>query len=73
MGPNAFLNSKAMHDQRCLHAQVKDFVDRYMPAYTAYLPQLYKKGPERKALDRALIIEIDEGRGLIALQPEPLE
>ena len=52
--------------------QVKDFVDRYMPAYQAFLPRLYAEGPERAAPERALIIEIDKGRGLVALQPEPL-
>ena len=52
--------------------QVKDFVDRYMPAYKAYLPQLYEKGPTRSESGRTLVIEIDEGRGLVGLQPEPL-
>ncbi|KAK9815067.1 hypothetical protein WJX73_006615 [Symbiochloris irregularis] len=53
-------------------AQVKDFVDRYMPAYRAYLPHLYAKGPERKNPNKALVIEINEGRGLVEQQPEPL-
>lgn len=26
--------------------QVKDFVDRYMPAYAQYLPDLYEHGPD---------------------------
>ena len=52
--------------------QVKDFVDRYMPAYKAYLPRLYSEGPDRSQAGRALIIEIDEGRGLLALQPDSL-
>jgi pantothenate kinase-related protein Tda10 len=28
--------------------QVKDFVQRFMPAYYTYLPELYTYGPERK-------------------------
>ena len=52
--------------------QVKDFVDRYMPAYKAYLPRMYKDGPERKAPGRALVIEINDSRGLVAMQPDAL-
>ena len=29
-------------------AQVADFVARFMPAYEAYLPMLYSKGPQRR-------------------------
>lgn len=29
--------------------QVHDFVSRYMPAYEAYLPQLYRDGPDRRS------------------------
>jgi D-glycerate 3-kinase len=29
--------------------QVRDFVLRFMPAYAAYLPQLYSRGPAAKA------------------------
>jgi len=28
--------------------QVRDFVSRFMPAYNAYLPDLYTHGPQRK-------------------------
>lgn len=43
-----------------------------MPAYKAYLPQMYAEGPERSAPGKTLIIEIMESRGLTAVQPEPL-
>lgn len=48
--------------------EVKDFVDRYMPAYEHYLPGLYKAGPggRKKSTDGnsvdALIVTIDENR-----------
>ena len=28
--------------------EVMDFIDRFMPAYLAYLPSLYENGPERR-------------------------
>jgi D-glycerate 3-kinase len=31
--------------------EVSDFVDRFMPAYVAYLPGLYARGPEREKAD----------------------
>lgn len=52
--------------------QVKDFVDRYMPAYRAYLPHLYAEGPKRQHPNKTLVIEIQESRGLVEQQPEPL-
>lgn len=48
--------------------EVKDFVDRYMPAYQHYLPGLYEAGPGgRKKIDEgravdALMVTIDENR-----------
>ncbi len=48
--------------------EVKDFVDRYMPAYEHYLPGLYGSGPgDRKVTDKgekvdALMVTIDENR-----------
>lgn len=49
--------------------QVKDFVDRYMPAYRAYLPALYRSGPSTARAGHVLIAEIDESRTAIENQP----
>ena len=45
--------------------QVRDFVNRYMPAYKAYLPVMYDKGPSTGKGDNVIIFEIDESRGLL--------
>jgi pantothenate kinase-related protein Tda10 len=37
-------------------AQVQDFIDRFMPAYRAYLPALYASGPERRENTTALMV-----------------
>lgn len=37
-------------------AQVQDFIDRFMPAYQAYLPALYASGPERRENTTALMV-----------------
>lgn len=37
-------------------AQVQDFIDRFMPAYHAYLPALYTSGPERRENTTALMV-----------------
>uniref|UniRef100_A0A453FCT2 Uncharacterized protein n=1 Tax=Aegilops tauschii subsp. strangulata TaxID=200361 RepID=A0A453FCT2_AEGTS len=42
--------------------QVMDFVSRYLPAYHAYLPTLYKEGPNGAKKDHLLVIDIDEER-----------
>jgi D-glycerate 3-kinase len=42
--------------------QVMDFVSRYLPAYDAYLPTLYKEGPNGSDPDHLLVIDIDEER-----------
>ena len=39
-----------------------DFVSRYLPAYHAYLPTLYKEGPNGSKPEQLLVIDIDEGR-----------
>lgn len=44
-------------------------MDRYMPAYKAYLPKLYNQGPPGAEADRVLMIEITETRALAASQP----
>ncbi|GAX73913.1 hypothetical protein CEUSTIGMA_g1363.t1 [Chlamydomonas eustigma] len=49
--------------------QVADFVSRYMPAYEAYLPTLYKKGPSTGKKGRTLIIEVDQSRSPTNKQP----
>lgn len=45
--------------------QVKDFVSRYMSAYKAYLPGLYKSGPKGAATERTLQFSISENRNPI--------
>ncbi|XP_037413788.1 D-glycerate 3-kinase, chloroplastic-like [Triticum dicoccoides] len=42
--------------------EVMDFVSRYLPAYHAYLPTLYKEGPNGAKKDHLLVIDIDEER-----------
>eukprot|EP00898_Chlorokybus_atmophyticus_P004203 jgi/Chlat1/4784/Chrsp31S04775 len=45
--------------------QVADFVSRFMPAYRAYLPGLYKQGPKTSHAERTLKFNIDENRNPI--------
>ncbi|KAG8055835.1 hypothetical protein GUJ93_ZPchr0001g32579 [Zizania palustris] len=42
--------------------EVMDFVSRYLPAYHAYLPTLYKEGPSGSKQEHLLVIDIDEER-----------
>uniref|UniRef100_I1NQP9 Phosphoribulokinase/uridine kinase domain-containing protein n=1 Tax=Oryza glaberrima TaxID=4538 RepID=I1NQP9_ORYGL len=42
--------------------EVMDFVSRYLPAYHAYLPTLYKEGPNGSNPDHLLVVDIDEKR-----------
>ncbi|KAK9841016.1 hypothetical protein WJX81_005787 [Elliptochloris bilobata] len=51
--------------------QVADFVDRYMPAYHAYLPGMYASGPTTARAEHVLVVEIDETRSLTPAQPGP--
>jgi D-glycerate 3-kinase len=51
--------------------QVADFVSRYMPAYEAYLPNLYKEGPSSARRGRNLTIEVDQSRSPVKDQPSP--
>ena len=45
---------------------------RYMPAYKAYLPGLYRNGPKAKAQGGPLlVVEVDKIRGLARQQPQP--
>lgn len=50
--------------------QVKDFVDRYMPAYRAYLPSLYAQGPTTGRAGHTLFVEVDEARAPLDVQPQ---
>eukprot|EP00850_Spirogloea_muscicola_P017248 SM000146S00968 [mRNA] locus=s146:248517:252421:+ [translate_table: standard] len=45
--------------------QVADFVSTYMPAYKAYLPQLYSRGPQHAESEKTLKLVIDKGRNPI--------
>ena len=51
--------------------QVADFVDRYMPAYQAYLPGMYARGPTTARAGHVLVVEINGTRSLTAAQPGP--
>jgi D-glycerate 3-kinase len=51
---------------------IADFVSRFMPAYAAYLPGLYKAGPTTAQAGRTLIIEVDAQRSPVAQQPAPV-
>ncbi|KAJ7526335.1 hypothetical protein O6H91_16G002300 [Diphasiastrum complanatum] len=42
--------------------QVADFVSRYMPAYKAYLPKLYSKGPSTAKSEHTLKFDINQQR-----------
>ena len=46
--------------------EVWDFVSRYMPAYTAYLPGLYEHGPTTARAGHWLRVAVDEHRALTA-------
>ena len=48
--------------------EVHRFVERYMPAYRAYLPELYAKGPTTCKEGRTLVVEVDEQRRLVAAE-----
>ena len=45
-------------------AQVADFVQRFMPAYAAYLPGLYAEGPTGRAGAPVLSLRVDATRTL---------
>ena len=51
--------------------QVADFVDRYMPAYKAYLPSLRAKGPTTAAPGKLLTVAVREDRSLAPVPPAP--
>ncbi|OAE32435.1 hypothetical protein AXG93_3218s1070 [Marchantia polymorpha subsp. ruderalis] len=45
--------------------EVQDFVSRYIPAYKAYLPSLYKDGPKNSKPEKTLRLDIDQNRNPI--------
>lgn len=49
-------------------AQVADFVSRFMPAYKAYLPALYKDGPTGQAGAPRLTLSVNSSRTLVGAQ-----
>jgi D-glycerate 3-kinase len=51
--------------------QVKDFVDRFLPAYEAYLPGAAERGPPGSKKGRVLVIGVEDDRSLSREQPGP--
>ncbi|MEW5306033.1 MAG: hypothetical protein WDW38_009971 [Sanguina aurantia] len=47
---------------------IRDFVARFIPAYTAYLPGLYKNGPTTATAGNTLTIEVDVNRSPVSGQ-----
>lgn len=45
--------------------QVAEFVRRYMPAYEAYLPRMYREGPTTARPGRTLFVRVGETRELL--------
>ena len=45
---------------------VREFVNRYLPSYDAYLPALYEKGPANAKPGKVLYIDVNEHRALVA-------
>lgn len=50
--------------------QIADFVSRYIPAYTAYLPGLYADGPTTAQAGHSLVIQVDANRSPVEQQPK---
>eukprot|EP00208_Stichococcus_sp_RCC1054_P005537 CAMPEP_0206147512 /NCGR_PEP_ID=MMETSP1473-20131121/33672_1 /ASSEMBLY_ACC=CAM_ASM_001109 /TAXON_ID=1461547 /ORGANISM="Stichococcus sp, Strain RCC1054" /LENGTH=349 /DNA_ID=CAMNT_0053544469 /DNA_START=280 /DNA_END=1329 /DNA_ORIENTATION=- len=48
--------------------QVRDFVNRYMPAYEAYLPSLYASGPSTAKPGHVVVVELDSSRTVVPNQ-----
>ena len=57
---------KGMSDE-----QVKDFVDRFLPAYEAYLPGAAERGPPGSRKGRVLVVGVEDDRSLSRRQPGP--
>lgn len=62
--------SKAAGKSGMTDEQVADFVDRYMPGYVHYLPELYSSGPTTKQPGKVLTIQIEKSRQLTKEQPD---
>lgn len=58
-------NMKASGKPGMTDDQIRDFVSRFMPAYQAYLPGLYKDGPTTAKPDHLLQIRINQTRQVI--------
>lgn len=43
-----------------------------MPAYKAYLPGLYAKGPTTAKAGKTLVVEVDANRSPVQPQPAPV-
>eukprot|EP01024_Parvocaulis_polyphysoides_P005311 TRINITY_DN1132_c0_g3_i4.p1 TRINITY_DN1132_c0_g3~~TRINITY_DN1132_c0_g3_i4.p1 ORF type:complete len:339 (+),score=30.07 TRINITY_DN1132_c0_g3_i4:73-1089(+) len=52
--------------------QIEDFVSRFMPAYNAYLPDLYKNGPTTSKPGKLVVVEVDQQREPVQNQPKPI-
>lgn len=57
---------KGMSDE-----QVKDFVDRFLPAYEAYLPGSAERGPPGATKGKVLVVGVEDDRSLSREQPGP--
>ena len=63
---------KRLHQRPLLVSKLVCMCCRYMPAYKAYLPGLYRDGPKAKSQGGPLlVVEVDKIRGLAGQQPQP--
>lgn len=51
--------------------QVADFVDRFLPAYEAYLPGSAELGPPGSEKGKVLVVGVEDDRSLSEVQPGP--
>ena len=51
--------------------QVADFVDRFLPAYEAYLPGSAELGPPGSKKGKVLVVGVEDDRSLSEVQPGP--
>lgn len=51
--------------------QVADFVDRFLPAYSAYLPGSAELGPPGSQKGKVLVVGVEDDRSLSRAQPGP--
>lgn len=62
----AATGGKGMTDE-----QVADFVDRFLPAYEAYLPGSAERGPPGSERGQVLVVGVEDDRSLSREQPGP--